>query len=63
MEISIDGNVYDVEVIKKNNKNTYVRVKNGKIVLFPLFVIFLFPLIMLIALLSFVVFCKNDIKN
>ncbi len=31
MKIEIDGNVYDVEIIKKNNKNTYVRVKNGKI--------------------------------
>ena len=32
MKIEINGNYYDVEIIKKNNKNTYVRVKNGKIV-------------------------------
>lgn len=32
MQIEIDNNIYDIEVIKKNNKNTYVRVKNGKIV-------------------------------
>lgn len=32
MEIVIDGNIYNVEIIKKNNKNTYIRVKNGKIV-------------------------------
>ena len=28
----IDGNKYDIEIIKKNNKNTYIRVKNGKII-------------------------------
>ena len=32
MQIEINNNVYDVEVIKKNNRNTYIRVKNGKIV-------------------------------
>ena len=32
MNIEINGNLYDVDIIKKNNKNTYVRVKNGKIV-------------------------------
>ena len=32
MQIEIDNKIYDVEIIKKNNKNTYVRVKNGKIV-------------------------------
>ena len=32
MKIEIDGKYYDVDIIKKNNKNTYVRVKNGRIV-------------------------------
>ena len=32
MQIEIDNNIYDIEIIKKNNRNTYVRVKNGKIV-------------------------------
>ena len=32
MNIEINGNNYLVEIIKKNNKNTYVRVKNGKII-------------------------------
>ena len=32
MKIEIDNNVYDIEIIKKNNRNTYVRVKNGKII-------------------------------
>lgn len=32
MRVEIDNKVYDVEIIKKNNRNTYVRVKNGKIV-------------------------------
>ena len=32
MNIEIDGNTYDVEIIKKNNQNTYIRVKNGKII-------------------------------
>lgn len=32
MQIEIDNNTYDIEIIKKNNRNTYVRVKNGKIV-------------------------------
>jgi len=31
MKIEIDDNIYLVEVIRKNNKNTYIRVKNGKI--------------------------------
>lgn len=32
MQIEIDNNTYDIEIIKKNNRNTYIRVKNGKIV-------------------------------
>ena len=32
MQIEINDNVYDVEIIKKNNRNTYIRVKNGKII-------------------------------
>ena len=32
MQIRIDDKIYDVEIIKKNNRNTYIRVKNGKIV-------------------------------
>lgn len=32
MKVEIDNKIYDIEVIRKNNKNTYVRVKNGKIV-------------------------------
>ena len=32
MEIEIDNKFYKIEIIKKNNRNTYVRVKNGKIV-------------------------------
>ena len=32
MQIDINGKIYDVDIIKKNNKNTYVRVKNGRIV-------------------------------
>ena len=32
MQIEIDDRVYQVEIIKKNNRNTYIRVKNGKIV-------------------------------
>ena len=32
MQIEIDNKIYDVEIIKKNNRNTYVRVKHGKIV-------------------------------
>ena len=32
MQIELNNILYDVEIIKKNNKNTYVRVKNGKIV-------------------------------
>jgi len=31
MEINIDGNKYKIEVIRKNNKNTYIRVKKGVI--------------------------------
>ena len=31
MQIEINGNVYDVEIIRKNNRNTYIRVKNSKI--------------------------------
>lgn len=32
MITEIDGNEYDIEVIRKNNRNTYIRVKNGKII-------------------------------
>ncbi len=32
MQVVIDNNVYDVEIIKKNNRNTYIRVRNGKII-------------------------------
>lgn len=32
MQIELDNNYYDVEIIKKNNRNTYIRVKNGKII-------------------------------
>lgn len=32
MKYKIDNNVYEVEIIRKNNKNTYVRIKDGKIV-------------------------------
>ena len=32
MTIEINGNNYLVDVIKKNNRNTYMRVKNGRIV-------------------------------
>lgn len=33
MKYKIDNNIYEVEIIRKNNKNTYVRVKDGKIVI------------------------------
>ena len=29
MQIKIDDKYYDVEIIKKNNRNTYIRVKDG----------------------------------
>lgn len=32
MKIEIDDQEYVIEIIKKNNRNTYVRVKDGKIV-------------------------------
>ena len=32
MNIVIDDKTYVIEIIKKNNKNTYIRVKNGKII-------------------------------
>ena len=32
MNIIIDNKTYDIEIVKKNNKNTYIRVKNGKII-------------------------------
>ena len=32
MQIEINNVKYDVDIIKKNNRNTYVRVKNGRIV-------------------------------
>ena len=32
MQIEIDNKLLEVEIIKKNNKNTYIRVKDGKII-------------------------------
>ena len=32
MQVELDGNVYNVEIIKKNNRNIYIRVKDGKII-------------------------------
>ena len=32
MKFDYDGETYEVEVIRKNNKNTYMRVKNGVLV-------------------------------
>ncbi|MCI9233434.1 MAG: M48 family metallopeptidase [Bacilli bacterium] len=32
MEFKIEENVYPVEIIRKKNKNTYIRVKSGKII-------------------------------
>ena len=32
MNIKIDNNTYEIEIIKKNNRNTYIRVKNSKII-------------------------------
>ena len=32
MQIVIDDKIYDVDIIKKSNRNTYIRVKNGRIV-------------------------------
>lgn len=32
MEFKIEENIYPVEIIKKNNKNTYIRVKSGGII-------------------------------
>lgn len=32
MKVEIDNKIYDIEIIRKNNKNTYLRVKNGKLV-------------------------------
>ena len=32
MQIKIGNDYYNVEIIKKNNKNTYIRVKDGKII-------------------------------
>lgn len=32
MNIKINDNVYNIEVIRKNNRNTYIRVRNGKII-------------------------------
>ena len=31
MKYGVNDNIYDVEIIKKNNKNTYIRVKDNKI--------------------------------
>lgn len=32
MQFSYKDNYYDVEIIRKNNKNTYIRVRGGKII-------------------------------
>lgn len=32
MNIQINNNIYNIEIIRKNNRNTYIRVKNGKII-------------------------------
>ena len=32
MNIVINDKSYDIEILKKNNKNTYIRVKNSKII-------------------------------
>lgn len=32
MNIQINNKLYNIEIIKKNNRNTYIRVKNGKII-------------------------------
>ena len=32
MKFDYDGETYEVEVIRKNNKNIYIRVKNNKII-------------------------------
>lgn len=32
MEFKIEENIYPVEIIRKKNKNTYIRVKSGKII-------------------------------
>lgn len=32
MKIEIDDKIYDIDIIRKNNRNTYVRVKGGRIV-------------------------------
>lgn len=32
MNIKINDILYEIEIVRKNNRNTYVRVKNGKIV-------------------------------
>lgn len=32
MNIQINNNIYDIEIIRKNNRNTYIRVKKGKII-------------------------------
>lgn len=32
LEVTIQGKTYPMEIIRKNNKNTYVRIKQGRIV-------------------------------
>lgn len=32
MNIKINNNDYNIEIIRKNNRNTYIRVKDGKII-------------------------------
>ena len=33
MEYEIDGTIYNVEIVKKNNKNTYIRIKDDMTIL------------------------------
>ena len=32
MEFKIEENIYPVEIIRKKNKNTYIRVKSGNVI-------------------------------
>ena len=32
MNIKINDNIYNIEIIRKNNRNTYIRVRDGKII-------------------------------
>lgn len=31
MQIEIDGKIYEIDIVRKSNRNTYIRIKNGKI--------------------------------